>query len=34
MLTFHKLDDIPHDFGPAIVSVGILTGYTGLIGGD
>ena len=26
MLTFHKLDDIPHDFGPAIVSVGNFDG--------
>ena len=22
MLTFHKLDDVPRDFGPAVVSVG------------
>ena len=26
MLTFHKLDDIPHDFGPSIVSVGNFDG--------
>ena len=26
MLTFHKLDDIPRDFGPAIVSVGNFDG--------
>ncbi len=26
MLTFHKLDDVPRDFGPAIVSVGNFDG--------
>src|SRR5580692_776675 len=26
MLTFHKLDDIPRDFGPAIISVGNFDG--------
>ena len=26
MLTFHKLDDIPRDFGPALVSVGNFDG--------
>jgi riboflavin kinase / FMN adenylyltransferase len=26
MLTFHKLDDVPRDFGPALVSVGNFDG--------
>jgi hypothetical protein len=26
MLTFHQLDDVPRDFGPALVSVGNFDG--------